>query len=301
MHGAAARSRSRLESKLREVGQLETLVPAPVLENALAMEDDLARARQVLHAAWHEMKGPGSPAGLRNAGPPLVRADAFFDLASFVEAARERAGRLGIAVGRDEQFGFSAYAAEGPEEGVIPAVMRQKFVIQDLIDALFESRPQRLIAIQREPAFGPDSRESVVRGASGSGAKERSSPDFFQIDPQLSARKTGLVTAMAFRVVFVGRTESLRAFLNRLAATEEGLAVRCVEIEPLASGDEASGGPAASLPGFVVLSEEEGDGKDSDVLLVSPTSSKFAVTVEHIELEAGGEAARFVAAADRAG
>jgi hypothetical protein len=36
-------------------------------------------------------------------------------------------------------------------------------------------------------------------------------------------------------------------------------------------------------------------------LLVSPTSFKFAVTVEHIELDAGGEASRFVAAADRTG
>jgi hypothetical protein len=109
------------------------------------------------------------------------------------------------------------------------------------------------------------------------------------MDPRLSLRVANLVEAMAFRLVFVGPTGTLRTFVNQLSRMELPVAVRCVEVEPAAGSEAAQNGPTASGPNSSMLvTEPPGNAADDLVLVVAPALSKFTVTVEFIGLAPAG-------------
>lgn len=311
---ASRQAAVRLEQRRAGLREMADLLPPPKREVATAIEADLARAQHALGAMQLELKGRGPAAErLRTAKVPAARTDAYFDLATFVEKTRELARKQEVEVRPEAaRFGFAAYANEGPEAERIEPVFRQRLVAQHLIESLFDARPRALLQVKREPALTSKEREerdAAIAAATAAGIPADPAttalpegPDYFAMDPRVSARVAGYVNTTAFRIVFTGQTASLRAFLNRLAGFELPVLVREVEVEP-ATADEAAaiqpteeGAPGEPTPAApsVVLSAGSAAAKVAPkkaapraataAPIVAKPFSKFTVTVEFIDL-----------------
>lgn len=330
---AARDAAAKLIARQTELMAMATTMPPPTREIATAIEEDLARAQTTLAAMQAELKGRGPAAErVRTARVPTARTDAYFDLASYVERLRERARKNEVAIRPEAaRFGFAAHANEGPELERIESVFRQRLLAQYLMECLLDARPRAILAVKRELALTAPEREAreaaaaeaaAVVAAGGDSADTSAleleapeGPDYFAIDPRVSARKAGFVDTIAFKFVFTGQTAALRSFLNRLASFELPVLVREVEVE-LTSNEEAadftSEDPAepelgrtaiSPAPSSVVLSiypEPSGNSATSptppasagraparrttEVPIVAKSVSKFTVTVEFVEL-----------------
>jgi hypothetical protein len=286
IRNVTARARARGEHWLRELKQFQAAAPAATAENAVAIEEDLGRAGRTLAVLQSDLTMRNTAiAGWAGVPVPADRWEAFLDLSEFVERTRERAARAGVGLKLDERFGFSAYATEGPETGMIPAVFRQRLVVEALMEGLLDAKPLRLLSIQRElplPSGAPPSAPSRMPAAR-TGARPA---DLFAMEPRLSSRGPGVADATAFRLVFVGTTGVLRRFLNRLSRLELPVVVRCVEVEPAAGPDSAPVQPDASGVKFLAPTMESPvDAAENLVPVASPAFSKFTVTVESIQFE----------------
>jgi hypothetical protein len=280
--GEAAEAGQLLEARRAELAGTATLRPFPSPENAAAVEADLESSQRVVAAMRASLRGSPERAGAILAVPPASRTDAFFDLARFVERNRERANSAGVAIRADERFGFSLYANEGPEPDLIPAVHRQRAIVDFLLGVLFDARLRELVSVQREIARIPgwEGRAEIVEVAPQNDAT------FFSVDPRVTARVPGFVDSTGFRITFVGQTGALRDFLNRIAAFELPVIVRSVEIEPMPEAQRAQGSMPASLFGGPVQQQGAPTASTGIVPIVSQNLSRFTVTVEFIELVA---------------
>jgi len=292
---AVQKSQKLLVQKRGELAALQAVDPYPSAANKAAVEADLLRTQNALATMREELKGRGPTAEqLRNAKVPAEPTDVFFDIANFVENNRVKAKQAGVKIKADERFGFSVYASAGPERDLIPQVFRQRQIAQYLLDALFAANPRELLSLQRER---PQTNAQLAAIAAGqvapAVAAEASGTniDLFEIDSRLSARVPGFVSATAFRVTFIGDTESLRLLLNKLAAFELPLVVRSVEVEPSTASTTTANEPAATAanslsaifgntPAASAASTEPVKPKP----LVAKVLSKFTVTIELIDL-----------------
>lgn len=272
LHGSwrtAQAANLALAQKNRECRRLTTLDPPATAGQAAAIEADLARAESSLAALQEELRN-ATPGAFRTgaASAPASRTDAFFDLTGFVKDMRAQAERAGVNLRAEEQFGFAAYAHEGPDPGLIAAVQRQRRVVAWLLEALFAVRPRQLLSVRRAPAAGitPDPPPARPPG----GAAAAGDADVFELDPRLSIRTLDVEDATAFRLTFTGYSATLRRFLNRLATGDLFVVVRSVAAEPVASHPL----PRKAPPG----------GPEPLVETVGPALSRFAVTVESCEL-----------------
>lgn len=264
--GGAASLSARREQEWK---RLKALKPPPTLEQARVVEADLERAARALGDLEAQLgNGGGLAAGSDGDGePPTSRTDAFFDLSGFIRAMREQAGRAGVGLRPDEQFGFSAYVHEGPETDLIGAVYRQRRVVARLLEALFAARPRQLEAVQRtRPGRSPPGTVPAP------GAASTAETDLFAMDPGLSAGEPGLVATEGYRLTFVGHTPALRRFLAGLAASNLPLLVRSVAVEPIKNTALVRAMPP--------------NDREPLVLLVRPGWSRFCVTVESLALVA---------------
>ncbi|HUG10999.1 MAG TPA: Amuc_1100 family pilus-like protein [Opitutaceae bacterium] len=276
-----------LEARRAELAGTAMLRPFPSPENAAALEAHLESSQRVVAAMRASLRGSPVRASAILSAPPASRTDAFFDLARFVERNRERANSAGVAIRADERFGFSLYANEGPEPDLIPAVHRQKAIVDFLLGVLFDARLRELVSVQREVARipGQEGRAEIVEVAPQNDAT------FFSVDPRVTARVPGFVDSTGFRITFVGQTGALRDFLNRIAAFELPVIVRSVEIEPMPEPQRAQGSAvAAPSLASVFGSPAQQPGTPSaatgPVPIVSQNLSRFTVTIEFIELVA---------------
>lgn len=263
-----------LRAKAAERDLAAAQSPQPSVSTIGRIEDELAAVRRTTAAMEAALAGQ-SPATLA-VEVPLRPVDAYFELAAYVEKNRALAAAARTAVPENGRFGFASHQAEGPGEELLPAVARQMVVMRHLLEALFESAPQALLAVQRERPLTPAQLAARRAGAGRlpppPAGGEAAPQDFFTMEPALSLFVPGQVDTTAFRLEFLGHTASLRAFLNSLAAFRLPLIVRSVEVEPLAPAGRAD----ATAP----------DRTAGDVLLpvVAPHVSKFAVIVELVEL-----------------
>ena len=295
---AAKKNHALLIKKRSELAALQGVNPFPSEANKAAVEADLRRTQAALATMHEELKGRGPTAEqLRNAKVPAEPTDVFFDLANFVEKTRDKAKQADVKIKADERFGFSAYSSAGPERDLIPQVFRQRQVSQYLLEALFASHPSELISLQRER---PLTNEQVAAIAAGqpapvipadANATNSANTDLFEIDPRISARVPGFVSATAFRLTFIGETEALRTLLNKLAAFELPLVVRSVEVEPATastSAPDAAPAPAANSLSAIFGNTASATTAPAEPVkpkpLVAKLPSKFTVTVELIDL-----------------
>ncbi len=305
----------RLAQREVEQESMAQLTPPPTREVAAAIEADLSKAQKSLAAMQAELTGRGPAAErLRESKAPVARTDAYFDLATFVERMRELAEKNGVEVRPEAaRFGFSKYVNEGPEVERIEPVFRQRQMAEYVLSALLEARPRAVLALKRvRPVTKTELEARAAALESGVSPDEipvdsdSESPDYFTIDPSVSARVAGYLGTTGFRVSFISQTATLRNFLNRLASFELAILVREVEVdvataeeilaqsvaEPAAPTEAVDSSPVAS----VVLSTEQAPPAEekpkaptdrtarTSTPIVPKSFSKFTVTVEHIEL-----------------
>ncbi|MFZ9747294.1 MAG: hypothetical protein ACO3G4_11755 [Opitutaceae bacterium] len=288
---------SRLQQRRAELEGVGQLQPAPTREVAVAIEADLARAQAALAAMRTELSGqPAAVEKLRAAKVPTARTDAFFDLATYVERVREAAAKAGVQLRPEAaRAGFAQYANEGPETDRIEPVFRQRQLAEYLVTILLEARPEAILAIRRERPLTRAERgaaaEAIANGQPPPAPEGGDGPDYFAQDPRGSARVPGFVETTGFRLTFQGETAALRLFLNRLTAFELPFLVREVEVEPVGV-EEAADAPAAvgsavtAAPLNALPSASETGAAKAPVQapLVPRSTSRFTVTVEHLEL-----------------
>ncbi|HVT72967.1 MAG TPA: Amuc_1100 family pilus-like protein [Lacunisphaera sp.] len=266
---AARRALARLEAKLVERERLAHASPAPTAE----CEVDVRARIDAVRGELAKLRAEFNEAAVVPAGPaPSKPVEAYFEIVAFVERARATAAAAQVAVRAGERFGFATHAREGPRPDLAEVVSRQRAELQRLLDALFDSQPRALLAVQRErpEAVTGRARRDQLAGAAAvaatiAPARNEGVEDFFELDPRLSIREPGVVETDAFRLEFTGRTATLRRLLNRLAASRCPLVVRAIEAEPVP--DER---PASAAAGVAA----------GPVLVVSPNLSRFTVIVE---------------------
>ena len=265
----AARSAAKFDSQVnRELRALMSRNPAPTRDTKEQIEADLQRAG----AALAELRaalvahGPIAERGL-SAVAPVRRAEAFFDLAAFIEAMRLRARQSGVVVKADECFGFAAFSHEAPEAGRIGAVFRERMQAQYLVEALLDAQPVELLAVQREAPLpeAAQSSTSTPRVPPVALLPNRAAQDCFEMDRALSLRTPGSIDTTAFCLAFTGRTEVLRALLNRLAEYELPVVVRSVEASPFEEKVKHVSRASGETPP-----------------LIAPGLTRFCVTVEFV-------------------
>jgi hypothetical protein len=255
---AADRATRQLQLRRREANALVASAPPPTAANAALIESGLAAARRTRDALRAGLAGPPENADSR---PPSTRpADAYFELAGYVERMRAHAQRAGVRLEAGEHFGFSDYARSGPGPDSIMAVHRERLAAERLLETLFAARPSRLLSVQREAP-------PLAEVASGARSDGNGSLDTFDFPAWLTVRVPGLVNATGFRISFTGTTAVLRDWLNRLVASEATFVVRSVEV------DRAQDPEEAALPSA-----------DSSRPWVRHADSRFTVTLEQIEL-----------------
>lgn len=265
------RAQHTLAQRQQERDWLAAQSPALSEENAAALADDVAAAEKSLGTVRTALAGRAR--GREEA--PSRPLDAYFTLASSVEKLRALALRQQVVLRPDEHFGFATHANEGPEPDLLGRVHLQRIAIEHLVTVLLEARPRAMLGVQRERPVPPAQR-SVRRTAEAEGDPGAEAPrsggvpaDFFAPEAQLRLRHTGLVDTEAFRVEFTGQTQTLRAFLNEIAAFQLPLIVRSVEVEPVPA--ETAAATAPPEPG-------------APVPLVTQNFSKFAVVLEFVEV-----------------
>jgi hypothetical protein len=193
------------------------------------------------------------------------RADAYFEIAAFVERMRREAASHRVKIEPDEQFGFSDFARSGPELTEVALVLRERRATESLLAVLFRARPHQLLAVQRQKRGGEAARPSVR-------VQTNSAPvggDYFVWNSRVFVGLPAETVASALRISFIGQTVSLRTLLNDLAKSELPLFVRAVEVESMAVKPEGR--------------RLEGLRSDTEAPLVPRSQSRFAVTVEWIE------------------
>jgi hypothetical protein len=240
-----------------------------------------------------------------------------------MEKMREQAEKNGVEVRPEAaRFGFAKYANEGPETDRIEPVFRQRQIAEYLLESLFEAKPRALFAVKRERTQTKAEREArAAAEAAGTPAEEipadsdSESPDYFVVDPRVSARVKGYLDTMPFRFVFTGQTATLRNFLNRLAAFELPVLVREVEVDSATAEEAASsavneatasttnaGSATETVPpaASVVLTVDPAAAKAGPAKsaaaprtvvtspIVSKSLSKYTVTVELVAIVAPG-------------
>jgi hypothetical protein len=255
----AGQDLAALQRALVERDQLARLNPAPSEANERAIAAELGAAQRAVEG-WRVVLRGRDPSLLAPA-PAAQPIDAYFELADLRERLRARAGRLQVALRPDEGFGFATYAREGPAVAQLPAVHRQRLVVQYLVETLLEARPREVRSVQRER---PNPPPAGTENGSGTEGPAEAAADFFIPDERRPRSAAGLVETGFFRLEFIGQTSVLRSFLNALAAFRLPVVVRRVEVEPV---NAAPTEPGASGP----------------APLGAAAPSRFTVVVEFIE------------------
>jgi hypothetical protein len=277
-------------------GQAEITRPRPAGPTAEKIAAELL-------AAQREVAMSEAALAAKRAAPsaPLGQAEAYFELAGFVEGYRQRVRTQGVALGPDAtHFGFAAYAREGPDLALLGSVQRQQRMAGLVLDALLAANPTAILSLRRELPLTEAERTAkfenrrAERGTTRVAARRASrgeGTDYFSIDPQWSVFAAGIVDPMGLRVVFTGETATLRDFLNGLSEAALPLLARMVEVEPALATEAGEGrrGPAVSavVPASVVLRENGSSSERPEpaaMRVVARSHSKFTVTLEHVEV-----------------
>lgn len=304
---------SKLAKMKKDYEGYQRAEPTPNEENQKLLAGDLNVAIKNLADLRDSLTGKGGlPEKLRAEAPPTDTRDAYFKLLTlrddwlkkFQEASFPIPGRpdqpprnIVLAAGDAQWFGFASHKQTGPSgTEQIAKVFRQAQVADYLLNSLVAAEPFEFVSLQREIPLTKaerDERDKLIRDAkerkqalpefagsivAGSGTDPA---DFFDIDPLITARVPGSVETMPFRLVFVGKSESLRSLLNKFAAFELPLVVRRVDVE--VAEMEAPPPP----PPEPIFDEDDQpiEQKPLDVR-IKTLLSKFTVTIEYIDLVA---------------
>jgi len=208
-------------------------------------------------------------------------------LQTFIARLKSDAASNEVGIESNEAFGFARYAtrARQPSAADVPLLDLQRQVLAYILRQLIQSEPRAILAVEREMVESPAENENQPQRAE----------DIFSVPEFVTARSNEYIDTYAFRLVFTGRTDVLRRFINRLAAFELPLIVRSIEVTPVEEGDEPEEATAGaggeddlfSLFGGGDTQPEESPEEDSDPdgePVITENKSKFAVVIEFVEL-----------------
>lgn len=285
-------------------------------------EDNVAAANADLAALQAQQ------VALRNAiaGEPENQIDSKFagianELGTQIQESvarwRREAAAKDIRMPKDEVcFGFRRYIRNvGTQpQRLYREVDRQRQIIGWLFSALVESRSSGsqllLLSIDREPietfpgtaAGTADGHAFTVDTPDAATLASKPQPDEFILSGH-SFRRPGLVGSLAFRVRFVGKTDTLRALLNTIQSSRKPFVVSAVEISapsqeavreladfaPRAVGNAPAATPGfTQMPGFAALAPQAGspeagpEKKAERVVVVKDSISEYTVHLEYI-------------------
>lgn len=215
-------------------------------------------------------------------------------LQSFIAKQKAAAAKNQIILQTDEAFGFAKYATRAvqPQIEMIPALNRQRQVLDYILNQLIACQPSAILSVERELVEGAPTEENTRN-------RNRVVPDddVFTIEELVTARANDFIDTSAFRLVFTGRTDVLRNFLNRLAEFELPLIVRSVEVRIAAEGDQPKQAEKKSKPNsedalFALFGGSANDEEEAAPVEVVPGKepviteniSRFTVVIEYVEL-----------------
>lgn len=279
---AATKSERQLRVRLTQWRALNGSQPSPVSAIAEALGAQVAKAERTVKSLRQQLGASGKDP-VRKATPPEQRADAFFAIARFMEEQRSAASRTGVPVAETETFSFSAHRNSGPAAEHIALVHRQTLVVSRLLNLLWQTRPVSLTRVQREnPSAKVDTGNAVINVS-----REGRPEDWFEWPVSRSLARDEIVDTLAFRIGFVGRTATLRAFLAGISAADVPLVVREVSVQPLGSHGQAPGG-RRTLEDLFRDEPEPGEalGESSNTVSIIPANdAEFSVTIEYLDFE----------------
>lgn len=247
-------ARQQLQRLRKEARELTAASPSLTAENEQAMQSELGALRRAWQVARARFPNETPSTTAAKSVVPSERADAFFDIAQYVERMRALATEHRIKTAADERFGFAEYAHGGPDIDDLKWVYRERCAAEKLLRLLVTCRPVELVDVKREQQNRPGEAKAGV--------------DAFGWESSRALRKPDVLESVALRVIFVGQTVSLRALLNELALPESAAVVRAVEVETAASDAGQRVEHAADEPSPLVVS----------------ALSRFTVTVEFVEV-----------------
>lgn len=288
-----------VRQRIAEIESLQRRKPAPVADNLRVARDDFAQNAEVLATMLRVLNVTGPDDLEFFKGEPATRPDAWFEISQFVDRMTSEARKSNVRLNADERFGFAAFTFEGPEPAYIRSVYRQHRIVEYLLGKLFAARPRALLAVQREqplPVGETAAAPTAPRPAplQNQGGPNTGAGEIFVIDPQVSARTPGYVDTLAFRIIFSGQTNSLRGFMNALAAPDIPLVVRSVEVTQGSTAAATSPGadsnrrPRPANPFSNTAAPAAGSDpavSQAVVPIVPENDSVFTVTVELFDVK----------------
>jgi hypothetical protein len=286
--GAVAKSDKKLQSAERSLNAAHLGDPAPSAENVEASAQNLAELIGQLKNIRADLER-GTKLELSSDGVVVMASIQQFisEAGAKLEAHQEEDSASGemeaapIRTAEDFAFGFDAYADAATipaDPRVVPLLDKQRQILSALMDKLIASHPESIEKIEREAleAVGP----------------AQKIPGTFEIDPGVSARVPDAIETLAFRVSFQGYTESLRLFLNELAAFDLPIVVRSVEVARPAGNDTVDTGQTQKKDklesifgafGMEDAADEEAPAEAQKPVIVDNLST-FTLLLEFIEV-----------------
>ena len=281
-HSRWEKSERGWEIKQREWGAMRSSTPSPLGEVVAELEKEVEVTQRKLGELREALNG-GRTDLIRAAAVPAQRADAFFAIAQFVEAQRQRAQTANVTVAEGTHFGFSDFANSGPATEYLGVVNRQQLVMERLLDSLWVARPLRLTRSQREMPRLADGEPNQRRISSRNN-------DYVEVASARTLKRDGVVDTLTFRIGFVGKTHTLRRFLRSLAEQDVALVVRGIEVEPITADGRSTGGVRSLADLFrddEVTAEGAAATPATAVPIIRANESEFSVTVDYLDFEGG--------------
>jgi hypothetical protein len=266
---AAGAAQRALTQRRREAGRLAVLDPAPPAAQSANFEAQRTAAENSLARLQVELTdGVGAPSRSPEVSGIGPGSEPLRDTGKFVRELHERARRAGVGIRPEEQFGIAPLGRDARHPVAIAAHRRQREATDYLIGELLAAHPSQLMSVQCARLPGSIPGGAATRLPPGDNMPGRG--DLFDVDPRLSVREAGVLETVPIRLIFTGRTATLRRFLNRLLAGKPLVTISEIAVEPAATGASPRKGKS--------------DGTEPVVLMVQPALSQFAVTVEYCEL-----------------
>lgn len=231
----------KLNDLLRQYNALRTSIPTPVTENIEASKrnvEELESHLKQMHESLISQTSAITDQSMRGI-------DLLGEIQGFIIESRKKAEQgtpsedptkenHKINLKDNEAFGFALYSgatARPPSDDLAPIVNKQLDIIRYLLDKLYEAKPTAVVAIERESITSAPQVAVINRPASATSTSNND--DLFAVSPAITAEVPGSIETQGFRFVFQGYTNSLRKFLNAIAAFELPIVVREVQVKSI--------------------------------------------------------------------
>ena len=206
--------------------QLVNSSPSPTLQNVEISNENVLALQERLESIRNDLERGKEPLDDIGGNEVVEKIKNF--QREFKELALSNYDENGMApIEIPEKFGFgfdrfSSKSSPPKDQKEINMLYQQVEILRYLLTKLYESNPKSLISIKRESAKineGGIDDESFYTDSS-----------IFDINSAISARVEGAIETLAFEISFMGKTNSLRQYLNDLSEFNMPIVVRSINV-----------------------------------------------------------------------